>query len=456
MAKLKGKILIVDDDDYILLSLRMFLEQHFEWISTLNDPDRLVDLMDEEDFDLVILDMNFKEGETSGADGLNWMEKILSADPESNLIMMTAYGGVNLAVEAIKMGAKDFIVKPWENERLLATVISTFNLSQEKKNVRQLKGRQKILSSSVDNEFSIMIGSSKPMEIVQNAIDKVASTDADVLILGENGTGKELVARAIHRASKRSNEVFISIDLGAISETLFESELFGHKKGAFTDAKDDRIGRFEAASKGTLFLDEIGNLSLPLQAKLLSVLHKRQVIRVGTNEPIDVDVRLICATNMPLSNMVTDGDFREDLLFRINTVEIQVPPLRVRIEDVPLIATHYLDIYRKKYKKQKLELSDAAVKQIQNYSWPGNVRELQHALERAVIMVDEDVLDKDDFNFIHKSGNDQSPDDLNLESLEEWAVKKAIAKHRGNISHAAKELGLSRGAMYRRLEKYGL
>ncbi len=457
MKKLAGNILIVDDDDYILLTLRMFLEQHFTSVITINNPNQISNAYDERSYDLVILDMNFKEGETSGEDGLRWLGEILKIDADASVIMMTAYGGVNIAVEAIKQGAKDFIVKPWENERLLATVTSIYNLSSEKKNVRQLKSQQKVINSTLDEPFTNIVGNSDAIETVFKSINKVAATNAEVLILGENGTGKELVARAIHRNSERKDGVFISVDLGSISETLFESELFGHKKGAFTDAKEDRIGRFEAAMGGTIFLDEIGNLPMALQAKLLTVVQNRKVTRLGTNDPINIDVRIICATNKPLLEMAKEGEFREDLLYRINTVEIAVPPLKERIADIPLLTEHFVQLFARKYDKEDLEISKDVFSTLQKYPWPGNVRELQHAIERAVIMTENSSLNSQDFMFLSASALDgDKPHDYNLESLEEWAVRNAIKKHQGNISHAAKELGLSRGAMYRRMEKYGL
>jgi DNA-binding NtrC family response regulator len=320
-----------------------------------------------------------------------------------------------------------------------------------------LRSQQKIISSSIDDQFSNIVGKSPSIKKVFNTIDKVAATNADVLLLGDNGTGKELVARSIHRNSKRSGEVFISVDLGSISETLFESELFGHRKGAFTDAKEDRIGRFEAASGGTVFLDEIGNLSLSLQAKLLAVIQNRQITRVGTNEPIDIDVRIIYATNRPLTQMVKNGEFREDLLYRINTVELQVPKLKERIDDIPLLTDHFLDLYSKKYNKPRSKISGNVINKLKSYPWPGNIRELQHAVERAVIMSESEKLEISDFSFLNAvSDSGLQPENYNLEVLESWAIRKAIRKHHGNISQAAKELGLSRGAMYRRMEKYGL
>lgn len=457
MAKKIGKILVVDDDQYVTLSLRMLLEQHFKQVVVLNSPKLIPETLAQHVFDVVLLDMNFSPGETSGKMGIKWLHKIIATDPNTSVILMTAYGEIDIAVQAIKDGAVDFVVKPFQNEKLVSTVTAGYQLSQSKKAVKHLRSQKDILSSAMDHQYANMIGKSAVMQGVFQTVEKVAQTDANVLILGENGTGKELIARAVHRNSPRANEVFISVDLGAVSETLFESELFGHTKGAFTDAKEARIGRFEAASGGTLFLDEIGNLSLPLQAKLLAVLQNRQVVRVGSNQPIDIDIRLVCATNMNLTKMVKEGTFRQDLLYRINTIAIQLPALRERDEDIPLLAEHFLKIYCKKYQKPELRVPEYVVKKLQKYHWHGNVRELQHALERAVILSDGVNLKSSDFQFLNDdTEEDRQVENYNLEDLEKWAIKNALVKHKGNVSHAAKELGLTRGSMYRRMEKYGL
>ena len=363
-------------------------------------------------------------------------------------------------VKAIKVGATDFVLKPWENEKLLATIYSAMRLHETKVEVANLRSRQQLLSADADNKFHDIIGNSLAMQHVYKTIERVAITDANVLILGENGTGKEVIARSIHRNSLRAEEPFIGVDMGAISESLFESELFGHMKGSFTDAKEDRPGRFEVAHKGTLFLDEIANLSLPLQAKLLSVLQSRQVTRVGSNKAKDVDIRLISATNMPILDMVKDNKFRQDLLYRINTIEIQIPALRDRREDIPLLANHFLNVYDRKYQKNVRAISESAMKILQKYNWPGNVRELQHALERAVIMSNSQVLNPEDFFFSsNASRNEESNvtlDDYHLEEVEKILIRKVLTKHDGNITQAASELGLTRSSLYRRLEKYGL
>jgi two-component system, NtrC family, response regulator HydG len=456
MQKKEGRVLVVDDDEYIGLSLKLLLDQHFERVTTQQNPEEIPDAL-EEGYDVIILDMNFRQGETSGQEGLHWLTKINSLKPEVSVVLLTAYGEVNTAVNAMKGGAVDFIVKPWQNDKLLATVMSAARLHREKKRVTHLQTQQKMLSSVMETYFGEMIGESAAMKKVFQILEKVAPTPADILILGENGTGKEVAARAIHKNSSRRDEIFISVDLGAIHENLFESELFGHKKGAFTDAREDRIGRFEAAHGGTLFLDEIGNLPLPLQAKLLTVLERREIIRVGTNHPIPFDVRIICATNSHLKEMIRQGQFREDLLYRINTVELQMPPLRERLEDIPLLLQQMLNTFGRKYQRGPLEISSDVLKLLNTYHWPGNIRELQHAVERAVIMSEGDILHENDFSFLLAKKEDQPGlNDYNLENLEAWAIQKAIRKHEGNISHAAMELGLSRGAMYRRMEKYKL
>jgi len=404
--------------------------------------------------------MNFTKDVSSGHEGFLWLEKILEIDPSAVVIMITAYGDVQMAVKAIKEGATDFILKPWENERLLATVHSAMQLRKSRLEVSDLKDKQKQISTDIDIKFQDVVGNSASMIRVYQTIERVASTDANVLILGENGTGKEVIARAIHRNSARKDEVFISVDLGSISETLFESELFGHVKGSFTDAKEDRPGRFEIASGGTLFLDEIGNLSQPLQAKLLSVLQSRIVTRVGSNKARAIDIRLICATNLPIFDLVKENKFRQDLLYRINTIEIELPPLRERKEDIDLLAQHFLIIYTRKYNKNIHMISEAARKKMANYSWPGNVRELQHAIERAVIMSNGHILNPEDFFFSPvKPEKDKSGiqlDDFHLEEVEKILIRKVLQKYNGNITQAANELGLTRSSLYRRLEKYGL
>ena len=458
MTNKRGKILVIDDDEDILQAARLLLKQHVAQVHTEKKPDTIPSLLKNESYDVIFLDMNFAKGATSGQEGFDWLNKILEIDPSSVVVLITAFGDVQMAVRAIKEGATDFILKPWQNERLIATLSTAMNLRQSRMEATNLRSRQKQLSADLDQPFHDFIGQSRAMQEVFSAIQKVAQTEANVLILGENGTGKELVARELHRQSPRADEVFISVDMGALSETLFESELFGHVKGAFTDAKEDRAGRFEIASGGTLFLDEIGNLPLTLQAKLLTVLENRRVIRLGSNKAIPIDVRLICATNMAIYDMVAQNNFRQDLLYRVNTVEIHLPPLRERVEDIPILVEHFLKIYSKKYQKPLKGLSSATMKRLEKYHWPGNVRELQHALERAIIMSDTKVLQPSDFLFPAQDtkGDVLTFDNYNLDDIEKLIIHKAVSKHRGNITHAAKELGLSRASLYRRMEKYDL
>ena len=454
-----GTVLVVDDDPDILQAARLLLKKHVSLVETTENPSEIPKLMKHTSYDVILLDMNFARGNNSGKEGFHWLEQIVSLDPSVAVIMITAFGDVETAVHAIKEGATDFVLKPWQNDRLITTILNTLQLHQSKKEVDQLRAQKHHLSEAMDSPYKVFIGESPAMLHVFNTIRKVAPTDANVLILGENGTGKELVARAIHRQSNRSNEVFVTVDLGAVSEPLFESELFGHAKGAFTDAREDRAGRFEAANEGTLFLDEIGNLSLPLQAKLLSALQNRSVIRLGTNKPRPIDVRLICATNMPLYEMSTENKFRQDLLYRVNTVEIKLPPLRDRGEDLPILANHFLSMFARKYKKPAMRLGGGTIKKLASYPWPGNVRELQHAIERAVILSDSSVLQPEDFLLVNPepaSSNELTFESYNLEEVEKHAIKQSLKKNNGNISHAARELGLTRAALYRRLEKYGL
>lgn len=458
MDKKTGKILVVDDDEDILQAARLLLKKHVAHVVTEKNQKSIPFLMKNEAFDVILLDMNFDKGATSGKEGFSWLSKILEIDPSVVVVLITAFGDVEMAVRAIKEGATDFVLKPWQNEKLIATISTVIRLRQSRIEADNLRSRQKQLSADLDQPFHDFIGHSPVMAKLFATIQKLAKTDANVLILGENGTGKELVARELHRQSQRADEVFISVDMGAVSETLFESELFGHVKGAFTDAREERAGRFEIASGGTLFLDEICNLPLTLQAKLLTVLDNRNVIRLGSNKHIPIDVRLICATNMPIHGMVAENKFRQDLLYRINTVEIHMPPLKERPEDIPLLVDHFLKIYCNKYNKPLKRMSPATMKRVEKYSWPGNVRELQHAIERAVIMSDSTTFQPSDFFFSAVVIKEDSLifEDYNLEEIEKLVIRKALSKHGGNISLAAKELGLSRTSLYRRFEKYGL
>jgi len=469
-VKHDANILIVDDEEDILLSMEYFLQGHFNRVVTENNPYHIPRHLRKQHFDLLLLDMNYRRGDTSGREGMQWLQKIMELQPDAAVVMITAYADVSTAVEAVKAGATDFIEKPWRNEKLLSTLVAALKRKEERKaEAVQAKKKKSKVASSQNGQSTTggeIVGDSSAMQRVFDLIDKVAHTDANVLILGENGTGKELIAQSIHQKSKRSNSVFVSVDLGAVPETLFESELFGHKKGSFTDAKEDRIGRFEAASGGSLFLDEIGNLSLPLQAKLLTALQNRQIRRLGTNQFTPIDIRLICATNMPLYDMVKENNFRQDLLYRINTVEIKLPPLRERQTDIPLLVAHFLKTYAQKYNKPDMSVSPEAMNELQEYDWPGNIRELRHAVERAVILSEGNKLELSDFILQEReevttnttpSVNPQDTfNSYNLADIEKWAIRKAMTKYQGNISKAADELGLTRAALYRRLAKYDL
>lgn len=450
-------ILLIDDDEYVRLSGEVLLSQHFSKVECLDDPAKVAEALKREIYDVVLLDMNFQPGHTDGTQGQEVLQQIRTLDPAISVVLITAFGDISLAVETVKNGAFDFILKPWQNEKLLSTIRAAAQYSRSQRKILQLQSQQNLLQADMDQPHLELIGHSSAMKAVFSSIQKVAKTDADVLILGENGTGKELVARALHRASQRAKELFINVDLGSISESLFESEMFGHVKGAFTDAREDRAGRFEAASGGTILLDEIGNLSLPLQAKLLTVLQRREVLRVGSHRPIPIDIRLISATNKPIKQMVQEGTFRQDLLYRVNTVEIVLPPLRERLEDIPLLAHFFLRKYAHKYQKTSLSLPDYVTRKLQKHHWPGNVRELQHAVERAVIMSEANVLHSRDFAFLAEGGPE--PDiapTFNIADLEKWAIQQALRKHQGNVSKVAEEVGLTRGTLYRRMAKYGL
>ncbi len=458
MDRKNGKVLIVDDNEDILSAARLLLKSHVALVHTEKNPERIPALMKNETYDVILLDMNFAKGATSGTEGFEWLGRILALDPLAVVILITAYGDVGMAVRAIKEGATDFILKPWQNEKLLATLSAAFSLRASRDEASSLRQRQDRLGADLDRPFRDFLGQSGAMKDVFATIDKIARTEANILILGENGTGKELAAREIHRQSHRHREIFVGVDMSAIPETLFESELFGHVKGAFTDAREDRAGRFEVASGGTLFLDEIGNLSMPLQAKLLTVLENRQVFRVGSSRPVGIDVRLVCATNMPIHQMVGQNRFRQDLLYRINTVEVRLPPLRERADDVPLLVEHFLAAYCRKYAAPLKKASPSALRKLEGYEWPGNVRELQHTIERAVILCDHPILQPDDFCFSvpDAGGTNRVPEGFSLEQVERLLVDRTVRKHGGNVSKAARELGISRAALYRRLEKHGL
>lgn len=456
MKKYNGSILIVDDDEHVLLTSKMILKNYFECVETMLDPKTLESTLRQKDFEVILLDMNFKAGVTSGNEGIFWMNRIQQLAPQAQVVLQTAYGDIELAVKSIKEGAVDFLPKPWDKEKLVSTVLNAYQQASARKENRDLKSKQKALQHHLNKNHQPFIASAISMQPVLHAIQQVANTDANILILGENGTGKELVAREIHNQSNRADESFITVDLGAIQATLFETEMFGHEKGAFTDAKENRIGKFELANKGTLFLDEIGNLSPDLQVKLLSVLQSRTVSKVGSNKLVQLDVRIICATNAPIYDQVTAGSFRQDLFYRIKTVEIKLPPLRERKEDIPSLVNHFLDEFSRRYSKQP-ELGPSLLPQLTAYHWPGNIRELQHAVERAVILSREATLTVDDFQLAPQNNiDDPMPKTLNLSDVERDVIKKALIKCNGNLTRASEELGIGRTTLYRKIEEYRL
>ena len=451
-----GKILIVDDNEDVLFALNLLLEPYTEKIKVATTPDRIEYFMTTFHPDLILLDMNFSRDAISGQVGFESLKQLLQIDPQAIVIFMTDYADSDKAVRAIKAGATDFIPKPWEKDKLLATLTSGMRLRQSQQEVSILKEQVEVLSGQNTSENDI-IGESSVMQEVFTTINKLSNTDANILILGENGTGKDVIARLIYRCSPRYGKPFVTIDLGSIPEQLFESELFGFEKGAFTDAKKSKAGRMEVATNGTLFLDEIGNLSLPMQSKLLTAIEKRQISRLGSTQTVPIDVRLICATNADIRQMVEDGNFRQDLLYRINTIEIHIPPLRERGNDIILLADHFLDRYTRKYKKEIHGLTREAKNKLLKYAWPGNVRELQHTIERAVILGDGSMLKPENFLF-HTTSKQKKEEEviLNLEQLERQAIEKALRISNGNISRAAEYLGITRFALYRKLEKLGL
>lgn len=448
-----ASILIIDDDPDVLTAVRLLLKTETKEVLTEPNPENLRDILSKRNFDVILLDMNFNSSINTGNEGLFWLKKMKEYKSEAAVIMITAYGDIDLAVRSLKEGAADFVVKPWHNEKLISIIKDTLN--------RKEGTKAKTKSNTADDSLvhKELLGESEVMEEIFYKIEKIAPTDANILILGENGVGKDLIAKAIHQQSLRASKPYIKVDVGALTESLFESELFGHKKGAFTDAREDRAGRFEAADGGTLFLDEIGNISLHQQAKLLSVLQNRQVMRLGDNQPIPIDIRLVCATNVPLQELASENRFRKDLIYRINTVEIMVPPLRKRHSDILLLANHFILVYSNKYLKPQLRLAASAEDKLMNYHYPGNVRELQYTIERAVIMADGDLLEAKDIIFSPIETlreTEEEPKELKLSSVEKNTILKVIEKNNGNISKAAKELGLTRTALYRRLSKYDI
>ncbi len=448
----EGKILIVDDNEDILFALNLLLQPHVEKVKVTTQPERIEHFLNTYQPDVILLDMNYNRDVSSGNEGFYWLEKILQWDAQAVVIFITAYADTEKTVRAIKAGATDFISKPWEKEKLLATVSSAVQLRKSKNEVRELKKQVAALESN--RKLPEIIGESLVMQSLFETIDKLKDTDANILIIGENGTGKDVIANLLFCCSPRADKPFVQIDLGSIPEQLFESELFGYEKGAFTDAKKEKQGRFEIASGGTLFLDEIGNLSLAMQAKLLMVIEKQQIVRLGATHPIPIDVRLICATNADIHEMVAIGDFRQDLLYRINTIELHIPPLRERGNDIELLADHFLQRFARKYKKDIRSISFVALRKLKEYHWPGNVRELQHAIERAVILASGFVLMPDDFMLKPAASRKSKTENLNLENIERKAIEKALEQSAGNMNQAAELLGISRFTLYRKIEKY--
>jgi two-component system, NtrC family, response regulator HydG len=447
MKKLNANILIVEDDEHVVVTSKMILKQYFESIDSISTPKTLESALRLKEYDVILLDMNFEAGVTTGNEGLYWMNRIRSISPQSQIVLHTAYGDIELAVKSMREGAVDFLPKPWEKEKLVSTIRNAFTLSRSKK-----ENKEKITGDGI-----VFIAESSAMKKIKEAVEQVASTDANILILGENGTGKEVVARSIHSQSTRRKDPFVAVDLGAIPHSIFESEMFGYEKGAFTDAKESKPGKFEIAHKGTLFLDEIGNLPFEMQVKLLSVIQNHSCSRVGSNKMSAVDTRLICATNAPLHHLVKDGKFRQDLYYRIRTIEIVLPPLRDRKEDIPLLLDHYLKEFNQRYKK-KSKLDNVTLRGLLNYHWPGNIRELQHAVERAVILGKTEVLSMDDFQLTPMLTGDVEVErpSLNLSAMEKELIKKALDKCSGNLTKASEELGIGRSTLYRKMEEYGI
>lgn len=453
----EAKILVVDDNKSILSALDLLLSNSCKKLKCISTPNALISELKLDNYDVVLLDMNFKAGINTGNEGIYWLNQILEYNSGISVVMITAYGDVELAVKAVRSGAVDFVLKPWENEKMLATIQMAWRLSHSKKELKKLRLKENELIAEINQNKSKLIGTSPSWKSVMDLVEKVAITKANILITGENGTGKELVARELHRLSNRSQKVMVTVDMGSIAESLFESELFGHKKGAFTDAHSDRMGKIEAANEGTLFLDEIGNLSLPMQAKLLSVLQNRSLTKLGENTAIDVDLRLICATNCKLNEMVNEGKFRQDLLYRMNTIQIELPPLRDRKTDIPDLARYFTKLYADKYNKKGVSISSSsAISKLQNYAWPGNVRELQHAIEKAVILSNSHEIGSHDFVFKINEFTKVEAYGGTLEDMERKLIVAAIEKQIGNLSAVASKLGITRQTLYNKIKKYGI
>lgn len=454
MSKYKGNILIIDDDEDVLYTAKLILKKRFTGVSISTRPDQGLKLFQNTHFDVVLLDMNFKSGATTGNEGIFWLNKFIEADPDAYVVLNTAYGDISVAVQGMKEGAVDFITKPWEQEKLLTTISNIYELKRSKKRAVKLAEHNHFLENEIENLTGDFVTASPQIGSILNTIKKVAPTDASIMILGENGVGKEVIARHIHSLSSRSHQPFIKVDLGSLTPSLFESEMFGHVKGAFTDAKVDRIGRFELADGGTLFLDEVGNITPDLQAKLLTALQNKKIVRVGDSKEISIDARIISATNKTLSKMVSEETFRQDLMYRLNTVELLIPPLRERPEDIKKLTTNFVDQFSIKYGKETLALSEKAMPALLSYSWPGNIRELEHTIERGVILADT-IIDINDLAIqSHQSASIISS--LNVNDVEKDVIQKALTKCSGNLSKTAIELGMGRSTLYRKMKKYNL
>lgn len=450
-----ARILAVDDNVQILESLRILLKDKIRTIDIITKPSQIPDLLWRHSYDLVLLDMNFAPGETSGNEGMFWLNEIKNRDPLLPVILITAYGDIELAVKGIRKGATDFVTKPWDPEKLMVTLQNAYRLRRSGQEVRKLKNREKQLSTDLEREYRMFQGTSMVMTELMQTVSRVAATDANMLILGENGTGKEVIAREIHKRSNRAEHIFLAVDMGSLSETLFESEMFGHVKGAFTDAREDRAGRFENAHEGTLFLDEIANIPLSIQAKLLQVIQHRELVRVGDHKPVKIDIRLITATNRSLKQMVRDGTFREDLYYRLNTVSIEVPPLKERGEDVVHLAHYFLEEFSRKYQKQGLKLTRKTRQKLREYPWPGNVRELKHTMERAVILTERTELGPKELR-LFEDHDTSGVDHHKLDDVEKAAIIRVLEKCRGNHTKASQMLDISRTTLYAKLKKYGI
>ncbi|MCT4614473.1 MAG: sigma-54 dependent transcriptional regulator [Marinifilaceae bacterium] len=450
-----SNILIVDDNQELLIALKIILKSHVKNIKCISSPNQLISSLQANNYDLVLLDMNFKAGLNTGNEGIYWLNEIRKLDSDIAVVLITAYGDTQLAVKAIKNGANDFIEKSWDESMIISTLKSVLKLRSSKIQIKDLKQKQKHLTSSLANDFELHNSKAPNMQNLYSIANKISTTDANVLILGENGTGKEVMAKYIHDNSNRRNQIFVKLDLGAISSNLFESELFGHKKGSFTDAKEDRVGRLVIASGGTLFLDEITNIPMNLQVKLLSALQNREVYPIGSTKAVPIDIRLICATNMDVPKMIDENMFREDLLYRINTIQLNMPALRDRHEDIIQFANLFLSEFSAKYQKENIGLSNTAISLLKSNAWKGNIRELRHCIEKAVILSDSNILSESDFD-INSNSNNIDFNNLNLSYNEKLIINKAIEKCSGNLSKAAKKLGINRSTLYDKIKKYDL